>query len=157
VSISEAVRSVFSNYTKFSGRSSRSEFWWWFLVSTLVSLALLLISPVVTVIWELIVIVPTLAVGWRRIHDTNLAGPFYLLTYIGSIALVTTPLLGLLQIVGLVLCARRGTPGPNRFGPSPLAPSFDAEPGFSSSSCPTCGKMVLPGQSTCSTCGTSLT
>ncbi len=156
MTITESVRHVFSNYAVFTGRASRSEFWWWFLVSSVISLVLLFISSLLIIVWALAVLVPSLAVGWRRLHDTNLAGPFYLLTYVGSLAIVVTPALGLVQIVGLVLCARRGTSGPNRFGPAPFTGATISDPGIPSTTCPTCGKMVLPGQPYCPTCGTEL-
>ncbi len=156
MTITDSVRSVFRNYATFSGRASRSEFWWWTLVSTLVSVALIFTLPLLVIVWALAVMVPSLAVGWRRLHDTNLAGAFYLLTYVGSGVVYVKPVLGLVEIVGLILCIRPGTPGPNRFGPSPRGAAHVDDPGLSRPTCPTCGSMILPGRSQCPSCGTDI-
>lgn len=87
----EAVRRAFLKYAVFSGRASRGEFWWWWLFQLLVGIGvtvvaamlmlaglpnpLLIIFIVVPyIIWNLVTLVPNLAVAVRRLHDTNKSG-----------------------------------------------------------------------------------
>ena len=71
MSFGEAIKSVFSKYATFSGRARRSEFWYFFLFNVLVSLVLSIIPflSILSFIWALGVLVPTLAVTVRRFHD----------------------------------------------------------------------------------------
>jgi uncharacterized membrane protein YhaH (DUF805 family) len=116
----EAIASGFSNYVNFTGRAPRSEYWFWILfyiivsvVTALIDLALFrgsAVSPLNTLA-SLALFLPTLAVAIRRLHDTDRSGWWVLI--------------GLIPIVGWIIlliwyCAA-GTPGPNRFGPDPLA------------------------------------
>jgi uncharacterized membrane protein YhaH (DUF805 family) len=117
---SEAIKSGFHNYVNFSGRAARSEYWYWQLffclvgiASALIDLALfprLDISPINTLA-ELAMLLPTLAVSVRRLHDLDRTGWWLLLVLI--------PLIGAIWL--LVWFCTRGTVGPNRFGPDPLA------------------------------------
>jgi uncharacterized membrane protein YhaH (DUF805 family) len=105
------------NYVGFSARAARSEYWFWTLFgscldrSDLIDLALFEadFSPLSTIA-SLGLLLPSLAVGVRRLHDLDRTGWWLLLiiTVIGSILL-------------LVWFCMRGTAGPNRFGPDPLA------------------------------------
>ena len=109
-----AVSSVLTQYTGFSGRARRSENWWFFLFSFLVSMVASVIdtalnSVLLGIIVTLGLILPSLAVGIRRLHDTGRSGWWLL------IALV--PLAG--AIVLLVFYCQDSEPGPNRFGSSP--------------------------------------
>ena len=61
---------MFRNYVNFSGRAQRSEFWWFTLFSFIVQ-ALLNLAPVVGWIFSLAVLLPSLAVTVRRLHDTG--------------------------------------------------------------------------------------
>ena len=97
-------------YATFSGRASRSEYWWWVLISVIVAAIFLIIGTVaggiygpptaagaptlgpgygiyvtLSIIWGLAVLVPGLALTWRRLHDTNRSGAFY---FLGLIPLV---------------------------------------------------------------------
>lgn len=73
----QAVTSCFKKYFQFSGRASRSEYWWFFL-ATLVAVygSLALGFDGISTLFWLATIVPWLAVSWRRLHDSNLAGPW---------------------------------------------------------------------------------
>jgi uncharacterized membrane protein YhaH (DUF805 family) len=114
----EAISSGFRNYVGFSGRASRSEFWYWILFTVLVSIVtsiidLEVLSSSVTPfssIWSLVTLLPSLAMGVRRLHDTDRSGWWWLLSFI--------PLIGI--IVLIVFWCSEGTRGPNRFGPDPL-------------------------------------
>jgi len=121
-SLGDAVRRFFGKYATFSGRASRSEYWWWFLVSAVVSgvleiLALVTGGPggisadgttyeapgagyfifnIILLIWALATIVPHLALLVRRLHDGNFSGFFVFITFvpfIGSLALFVLTLL----------------------------------------------------------------
>ncbi len=61
-------------------------------------------------IWGLATFLPSLAMGVRRLHDTDRSGWWWLLSFI--------PLIGI--IVLIVFWCSEGTRGPNRFGPDPL-------------------------------------
>jgi uncharacterized membrane protein YhaH (DUF805 family) len=107
------VQRFFRKYVIFAGRASRSEFWWWTLVSFLVSILLSLLnallsdggfqseddSLVVTILsglWTLAIFVPSIALTVRRLHDTNRSGWWYLLNLIpilGSIVVLIFTLL----------------------------------------------------------------
>ena len=108
---------VFERYAKFDGRASRAEYWWFALANTIVGVAWTLlgnVSPAFTVaymVWMLGLLIPSLAVGVRRLHDTNRSGWYLLLTFI--------PLVG--GIVLLVFLATQGAPDSNRYGPPPVA------------------------------------
>ena len=80
----DAVKSVLSQYTGFSGRARRSEYWYWILATTLASLLIgafegLLglraygVGPI-SLILSLVVFIPGLAVSVRRLHDVGKSG-----------------------------------------------------------------------------------
>src|SRR5580693_3743286 len=98
----EAIGSGFRNYLNFSGRAIRSEYWYWTLFTTLVSLVFGVIDEVlnpgdkmgvfsiVTMLMELAVFLPGLAVSIRRLHDIDRTGWWLLLafTVIGIFVLI---------------------------------------------------------------------
>ncbi|MDF2443968.1 MAG: hypothetical protein JWR01_2171 [Subtercola sp.] len=114
----EAVRRFYRKYATFSGRASRAEYWWWALVSAVVTTVLQVIvqaggigrlnsdgtmgnpgpvavlAAIVFFVWTLAVIVPTIALTMRRLHDTNHSGWWVLIALIplvgGIILLVFT-------------------------------------------------------------------
>lgn len=100
----ESIRTCFSKYAAFDGRATRSEFWWWFLFSFLASAAAGMISETLSGLFSLAVLLPSLAVGARRLHDTNRSAWFLLLWFI--------PFIGwIILLVWAVQQARE----PNRF------------------------------------------
>jgi uncharacterized membrane protein YhaH (DUF805 family) len=110
---------VLENYANFTGRARRAEFWWYFLANLLISIVFNIIDAVIGsgmgggigvigLIYSLAVLVPGLAVGVRRLHDTNKTGWWLLIGLI--------PLVGI--IVLIVFFATDGLPGSNRYGPS---------------------------------------
>ncbi|MGR3461728.1 MAG: DUF805 domain-containing protein [Roseovarius sp.] len=109
-----AVRTVLTdNYANFSGRAARSEFWWFALFVLVVSLVLqLILGDIVSAIFSLAVLLPSIAVAVRRLHDVDRSGWWYLLVLI--------PLIGGLILI-FAFFIHRGTAGDNRFGPDPLA------------------------------------
>jgi uncharacterized membrane protein YhaH (DUF805 family) len=78
----ESLRTCFSKYVDFDGRASRSEFWWWTLFTFLVSLATGIVSDLLSGLFSLAVLLPSLAVGARRLHDTDRSAWFLLLWFI---------------------------------------------------------------------------
>lgn len=81
--IGAAIRAYFSNYFNFSGRASRSEFWWAMLFVTLISLI-----PIVNIIWSLATIIPSLSLTVRRLHDINRSGWHVLLGLLPPIGVI---------------------------------------------------------------------
>jgi uncharacterized membrane protein YhaH (DUF805 family) len=115
----DAIKSGFHNYVRFSGRAARSEYWYWLLFCILIGIVSVLIDAVlfphsdvgpINTIAELIVLLPTLAVSIRRLHDLDRSGWWFLLVLI--------PIIGGIWL--FVWFCMRGTIGPNRFGPDPL-------------------------------------
>ena len=69
-----AIQSGFRNYAKFAGRAGRSEFWWWTLFTVLVQAATAGFGDTINGLASLAVLLPSLAVHVRRLHDTNRSG-----------------------------------------------------------------------------------
>ena len=115
-----AIKSGFQNYVNFSGRACRSAYWFWILFTFIVSVVANIIDvallaalglPILGLIWSLAVILPSIAVGVRRLHDLDKSGWWILSGFI--------PIIG--WIVFIIWACTKGTDGTNRFGPDPLA------------------------------------
>lgn len=100
----DSISTCFSKYAAFDGRASRSEYWWWALFTFLASLASGLVSETLSALFSLGVLLPSLAVGARRLHDTDRSGWFLLLWII--------PVIGWII---LVIWAAQDSKEPNRF------------------------------------------
>ena len=87
----ESISTCFSKYAAFDGRASRSEYWWWFLFTFLASAATGIISETLSALFSLAVLLPSLAVGARRLHDTNRSAWFLLLWMPASSAQSSDP------------------------------------------------------------------
>lgn len=118
MSFSEAVRTVLSKYTDFSGRARRSEYWYWslamfltFFVVGMIMVTSSTLGTLLEVVLLLAVLLPSLAVTVRRLHDTGRSGWMCLISLV--------PLVG--GLVLLVFTVSDSTPGPNRYGPAPKA------------------------------------
>ena len=96
-----AIKLCFIRYAQFSGRASRSEFWFFVLFGILGSwIAIIIDTMILNYSWEkdgpvylifqIIILIPSIAVGARRLHDLNKSGWWQLLvfTIIGLIPLV---------------------------------------------------------------------
>ena len=97
------------------GRAQRSEFWWFilaqFIILFILAIIVGMISQSLQFIVSIVALVLYIPVAIRRLHDRDMKAWWLLLSlipFVGSIAL-------------LVIFALPGTPGPNRFGPDPLA------------------------------------
>jgi uncharacterized membrane protein YhaH (DUF805 family) len=106
----DAIKTCFSKYAEFDGRASRSEFWWWALFVFLASSAASIVSPMLSGLFSLGVLLPYIAVAARRLHDTDRSGWLQLVAFI--------PLIGWILLI--YWCVQEGK-DPNRFGTS--APS----------------------------------
>jgi len=113
----EAVRTcLFRKYFAFRGRASRAEYWWFVLFNLLITIPLALLGPLLFVV-GIVLVVPQLAVGVRRLHDTNRSGWWLALSAAGWI-----PLVGwIASLVLLWFLIQRGDAGDNHYGPDPAA------------------------------------
>lgn len=111
VAIAYIKRVFLEKYFCFTGRANRAEFWYSFLFNFLVSFILGLfgtkVGPILTTIWSLAVLLPTLGVAVRRLHDINKTGWLVLLSLI--------PLVGI--IILIIWWCREGDPAENQYGP----------------------------------------
>jgi uncharacterized membrane protein YhaH (DUF805 family) len=101
---------LIDKYATFSGRASRSEFWWFFLFLIIVGFVLDMLFPWAQWIINLFLFITFLSVEVRRLHDINRSGWWQLIYFF--------PVVG--WIVFLYWMIKKGTPGPNRFGEDPL-------------------------------------
>lgn len=65
----ESISTCFSKYADFTGRASRAEYWWWVLFTVLVAIATGIVSDKLSPLFSLATLLPSLAVGARRLHD----------------------------------------------------------------------------------------
>ncbi len=108
---------VLKKYTAFDGRSRRAEYWHFvlfnFIISLIINFSSILIgkniSLAITVLFALLIIIPTLAVSVRRLHDTGKSGWWLLIGLI--------PIIGAICII--VLMCIDSNPGDNKYGPNP--------------------------------------
>lgn len=103
------------NYAQFQGRSTRREYWMFLLFDILISIIFISLDdqilnvpisgekdgPLIS-IYNILLIIPSLAIAIRRMHDVNKSGWFILV-----------------PIYNLILATTTGTKGPNRFGEDP--------------------------------------
>lgn len=111
----QAVKTCLNQYANFSGRAARPEFWYFFLFMVIVNIATMILDSILfggilNLIATLGLLVPGLAVGARRLHDTGRSGWWQLIGLI--------PFVG--WIVLVVWFCQQGTAGPNQFGADPL-------------------------------------
>jgi len=113
---------VVKKYAVFNGRARRKEYWMFILFYVLIYIGLMLAeslvgSPFILVtVFALGLLLPSLGVTIRRLHDTDRSGWWFLIAFV--------PLVG--GIVLLVFMCLEGTSGANQYGPDPkgaLAPA----------------------------------
>jgi uncharacterized membrane protein YhaH (DUF805 family) len=96
---------IIKQYADFKGRSSRSEYWKFFLATLVISFGLSMVEGLfggpgaLALIFNIFVLIPAIAIGVRRMHDTDRSGWWLLV-----------------PIVGIVFLCQEGQPAPNRFG-----------------------------------------
>ena len=137
----DAVKRVFEHYADFSGRSSRSEYWYFVLFQVIViwgaALAIALVTVlersvlhgsgwfsgylwICYVLWMAGSVVPELAVEWRRFHDVGMSGALFFLLFVPGGG----------GIVHLVFTVLPGTAGSNQYGPDPRQASGERESAY---------------------------
>ncbi|MDE6236866.1 MAG: DUF805 domain-containing protein [Muribaculaceae bacterium] len=120
VSFKEAIQRAFNNYCNFSGRASRSEYWWFQLFTTLVSWVLSIIGVIIfgtesaaaslfTYIWGFAILLPQLGLLFRRLHDTGRSGWNWCWSFL--------PIIG--WIILLVYLCQDSQMQDNQYGPVP--------------------------------------
>ncbi|UBO75265.1 DUF805 domain-containing protein [Aeromonas rivuli] len=108
---------VMKKYAVFSGRARRKEYWMFVLCNLGIALVLSLLGQLIGLkeqianLYSLVVLLPSLAVGVRRLHDTDRCGWWLLINLI--------PVVGTLVFLYFMVC--EGEAGPNRFGEDPKA------------------------------------
>ena len=119
----QAIVSDFKRYADFKGRSARSEYWWWILLTSGIGFVFVLLEVIVggptsplygaveglSYLVNLGLFLPSLAVTVRRLHDTNRSGWWYLLVF---------TIVGIIPLI--IWFATRGTIGENQYGPDSL-------------------------------------
>lgn len=119
VSFGDAVkRALTVNYCNFDGRSSRSEFWWFYLFNVIINTVFQILLGItdgsngVMIIWCLIglaMLLPGLGLGVRRLHDIGKSGWWWFLVLI--------PIAG--PIILIIWWAKNSEMTPNQYGPVP--------------------------------------
>jgi len=104
MSFMEAVKTCLSKYVTFSGRASRSEFWWFYLFTIIVSVIASIVDGAMGTVYigmiaNLALILPTISAGVRRMHDTNRSGWWILV-----------------PLYNIYLWIQKSDEGENRFG-----------------------------------------
>lgn len=103
---------VLQRYAKFDGRAGRGEFWWFVLANIIAYVVLAILIQIASIFiilyigYAIAVIIPSIAVAIRRLHDTDKSGWLLLVGLI--------PLVGF--IILLVFYIQEGTAGPNQYG-----------------------------------------
>ena len=105
---------AFKRYADFTGRSRRSEYWYFVLFNILAFIVTMIIDaiiqfPVFTMLYMLGTLIPAISLVVRRLHDVGKSGWWY---FIGLI-----PLVG--GIILLVFLVTDSQPGNNQWGPNP--------------------------------------
>lgn len=114
----QAIKTVLNNYSKFDGRSGRSEFWWWMLAFFVSNIIVSAVGNFIGMgsflgfaVW-LGLIVPTVAVGIRRFHD------------IGKPAIwAITMFIPLVNLIIALIFLTKPSDGSNEYGEGPQAPA----------------------------------
>ncbi len=109
---------VLKKYAVFNGRAGRKEFWMFVLFNLIISLLLSLIeglfsdsTSILSGLYSLAILVPSLAVAVRRLHDTNRSGWW--------LFLILLPIVG--PIVLIVFYAMAGDKAANKYGEVPAS------------------------------------
>jgi uncharacterized membrane protein YhaH (DUF805 family) len=84
---------AFRKYADFSGRAHRKQYWMFVLIYSIVYIALAVIDGVLGTLWltsifSLIILVPSISIGARRLHDTGRTGWWQLIYIVPLIGLI---------------------------------------------------------------------
>lgn len=115
VSFSEAIKSGFNKYCCFTGRASRSEYWWWVLFTFILGLIVGVVfgdgtaGTIISGLMSLALLLPGLGLAVRRLHDIGRSG--------WAILLALIPIVG--AIILIIWFIKDSEPTPNQYGPVP--------------------------------------
>lgn len=113
ISFKNAVKSGIGKSFTFSGRSSRSEYWWWMLAGILFQIICIIIAVLgnvgVAAIFPILLVLPTATMIVRRLHDLEKSGWWFLIVLI--------PLVGMLYLIYLFI--QEGDMNENIYGTVP--------------------------------------
>ena len=107
----ESLQICYKKFFDFSGRASKSEYWWFQLYNTILYILTFVFQNDLALLFSILVIanlIPVFAAGVRRVHDSNKSGWWILISFV--------PIIGLYIIVLLIT---DGSKGKNRFGSKP--------------------------------------
>ena len=107
----ESLQTCYKKFFDFSGRASKSEYWWFQLYNTILYILTFVFQNDLALLFSILVIanlIPVFAAGVRRVHDSNKSGWWILISFV--------PIIGSYIIVLLIT---DGSKGKNRFGPKP--------------------------------------
>ncbi|WP_332848657.1 DUF805 domain-containing protein [Massilia sp. S19_KUP03_FR1] len=82
MTVTDSISTCFKKYATFDGTASVSEFWWFFLFQVIVSLLARMLGSNLNLLVSLAIMLPAIAVGCRRLHDTDRSGWLQLLWFI---------------------------------------------------------------------------
>lgn len=110
---------VLKNYANFKGRARRKEYWMFVLFNIIVAILLTILESsmsgstepgggYITMAYQILVVIPSLAVAVRRMHDVGKSGWFILI-----------------PIYNLILALTEGEKGSNQYGPDPKNPEAE--------------------------------
>ena len=118
-----AVKAGLGKYATFSGRARRSEYWWFILfyevvlgLALVIDFTILDSMPVLNVVVSLGLLLPSLGVSIRRLHDIDRSGWWFFVSLV--------PVVGI--IILIVWLCKKGADGANRFGDDPLSSAASA-------------------------------
>ena len=147
MTFSESIKTVvFKKYATFKGRASRSEYWWYSLFASLISLLGAVIAstlygdPSELTLFDivsLLLLLPGLAVSIRRLHDVNKSGWWLLYPWLGlilvpiaslfddtslmdSMVVISFSLMTLGYLYVLYLAIKKSDSGENQYGKNPV-------------------------------------
>lgn len=109
MSFTEAVTSVFSKFITFDGRARRAEYWYYALFVFIISFISGFFGQFISRAISIVLLLPGISVGVRRLHDTGKSGLWFLISFV--------PVVG--AIVLLVFYLIDSQPGTNQYGPNP--------------------------------------
>ena len=138
---------VLRKYAVFSGRAQRKEYWYFFLFNLIIAFALGFIEgffgiapesgdSILANIYFLAVLIPSIAVGVRRMHDVNKSGWFIIIPF-----------------YNLILAICKGTEGDNKYGSDPKAINNPEDDNKKSRYCHKCGSKIDADSKFCTNCG----
>ena len=140
MSFTDAIRTCLGKYATFDGRATRSEFWWFYLFTLIVSLVAYIVDRLIgwnvsSNVWtvngqsyevstytnpgwiqliaSLALVLPMISVSVRRLHDRDATGWWWWLQLLNCLCGLGT------IILVFAFYIQPGTPGPNKYGPDP--------------------------------------